>query len=524
MKKKYACIISLILCFVVQISNAQDINISNGKVFDGEPFIAINPINHQNIVVAWMGYEPGNGLLLSIKVKSSVDGGKNWSAAYSIPHMSANYKSADVSMKFDKNGNLFLCYIDYRESPDSGGVYVTESTNGGKNWSASVKAIDAYADGGKIPLDRPWFTSSDDGNNIYITTKPAPWVAAPNRPYFVYSNNRGKTWKPWRYIDSTNNFVGGLIDAPMATICYAGQSTIHMVYPSYLVSQSPFARFLLASSTNHGQNITYQEVIKNTVTYKNDSAKLGYKLIANPADSNHLVFVYIYAPSTDYDVMMVETKDGGKTWSKPLRINDDALGNKKMQDLCWAAFDSNGSLIVSWRDRRNGTGDGYAAAADIYFAYRNKDSLNFQSNIKLNSTLAAYNKILAQNGNDFMCIDIVNDTLYATWSDARGGTLDVWFVKMLANNGKVVGMSQINEEEQVLDIYPNPSHDRIYIQLKNKAIISTIVILDEQGKSFINIDVNQPQVDLNISELSTGIYILKIGSGERIYTQKILKQ
>jgi hypothetical protein len=310
----------------------------------------------------------------------------------------------------------------------------------------------------------------------------------------------------------------------MATICYAGQSTIHMVYPSYLVSQSPFARFLLASSTNHGQNITYQEVIKNTVTYKNDSAKLGYKLIANPADSNHLVFVYIYAPSTDYDVMMVETKDGGKTWSKPLRINDDALGNKKMQDLCWAAFDSNGSLIVSWRDRRNGTGDGYAAAADIYFAYRNKDSLNFQSNIKLNSTLAAYNKILAQNGNDFMCIDIVNDTLYATWSDARGGTLDVWFVKMLANNGKVVGMSQINEEEQVLDIYPNPSHDRIYIQLKNKAIISTIVILDEQGKSFINIDVNQPQVDLNISELSTGIYILKIGSGERIYTQKILKQ
>jgi hypothetical protein len=85
-------------------------------------------------------------------------------------------------------------------------------------------------------------------------------------------------------------------------------------------------------------------------------------------------------------------------------------------------------------------------------------------------------------------------------------------------------MSQINEEEQVLDIYPNPSHDRIYIQLKNKAIISTIVILDEQGKSFINIDVNQPQVDLNISELSTGIYILKIGSGERIYTQKILKQ
>lgn len=35
---------------------AQNINVSNGIVFDGEPNLAVNPNNTQNLVIAWMSY------------------------------------------------------------------------------------------------------------------------------------------------------------------------------------------------------------------------------------------------------------------------------------------------------------------------------------------------------------------------------------------------------------------------------------------------------------------------------------
>ena len=55
----------IILLLILSISsNAQNQNLSNGNVFEGEPFIAINPTNTQNIVVAWMGFVAANGIRL----------------------------------------------------------------------------------------------------------------------------------------------------------------------------------------------------------------------------------------------------------------------------------------------------------------------------------------------------------------------------------------------------------------------------------------------------------------------------
>ena len=138
--KKLLLLLSL---FTIGFVHSQNINLSNLTVFEGEPYIAINPTNNQNIVVAWMGYVFGSGTALTIKTKKSIDGGQTWSTAVNLPHMSPNFKSADVSIAFDGTGKLFLTYIDYRESPDSGGVYLTKSLNGGTTWTTTVKVIEA---------------------------------------------------------------------------------------------------------------------------------------------------------------------------------------------------------------------------------------------------------------------------------------------------------------------------------------------------------------------------------------------
>src|SRR5713226_3903323 len=62
-------------------------NISNGILFDGEPYLAINPINNQNLVAAWMGLKLSNGQYrIAIKTRASFDGGNSWSIANALPH------------------------------------------------------------------------------------------------------------------------------------------------------------------------------------------------------------------------------------------------------------------------------------------------------------------------------------------------------------------------------------------------------------------------------------------------------
>lgn len=518
---------SLLFIFVIIItffsSNAQNQNISSGAVFEGEPYIVVNPKNTQNIVVAWMGFVFGNTGRLSIKIKTSFDGGKTWNKTITMPHIvDSTYKSADPSMVFDKNGNLFLSYIDYRESPDSGGVYLYKSTNGGISWGTPVKMIDVDADPGKSALDRPFIAINEAGDKLYLTTKPAPWILAPNRPYYTCSTDGGKTWNQWRYIDTAGYLVGGAIQAPMAAPAATGNK-FHAAYPSYLTSQNVYAQYILASTSDNGNSFSYHTILNGGSSSKNDSAKLAYKLLVSPADSNHLVFIYPYSALGDIDVMMTESYSAGNTWSAPVRINDDAPSNGKMQDLIWADFDIDGDLIISWRDRRSANGSGYATASEFYAAFRDKDSTNFSANFKLSDSLVAYNNILAQNGNDFMGISLDNDTISAVWANTRDGSLDVWFVRTVAKTGKVTSISLIESESFDINIYPNPSNGIYYIEVNDKAIINGINIYNTLGENIYTSKNKSSKIEIDLSQEPSGIYIFNTESNGKIASRKVVK-
>ncbi|MGL4597536.1 MAG: T9SS type A sorting domain-containing protein, partial [Bacteroidia bacterium] len=133
MKYIFRSILAFLL-FSNQIA-AQNEDISTSSYFDGEPFIAINPANNQNIVVAWMGYVFNYGTGQTIRVRSSFDGGRSWSSAINMPHVWMGYESADVSMAFAQNGTLYLTYMEFSYAPDSGAVYFCKSLDGGLSWS-----------------------------------------------------------------------------------------------------------------------------------------------------------------------------------------------------------------------------------------------------------------------------------------------------------------------------------------------------------------------------------------------------
>ena len=504
---------------------SQNLNLTNLNTFEGEPYIAINPINNKNLVVAWMGFVSGSGTALTIKTKQSINGGQTWLPAVNLPHMSPNFKSADVSIAFDGTGKLYLTFIDYREAPDSGGVYLFKSINGGTTWSTPVKVIDALADGTKSPMDRPWLTVSNSGNNIYVTSKPAPWILPPNRPYFMSSSNGGISFNAWRYLDTTNYLVGNGIAAPMAVPAITG-NTVIAIYPSYLPSQSVFAKYFLAKTVNGGGTFSYSTVFNSNFSSgaSNDSAKLSYRLIINPTNSNHYVFIVIGSVSgVDYDIYMSETLNGGSSWSAIVRVNDDVINNGKMQDLVWADFDTNGDLAITWRDRRNGSGAGYARASEIYAAFRPSGSSIFTPNFKISSVLETYGNLLAQSGNDLMSMALKNDTIHAVWGSTRDGSLDIWYSRTKASTGGATVVKLLNSESLIINTFPNPVNDDLIISVNNNTQIDFVEIYSNAGKIVLSKKCNASEIKLDLRFLEVGVYQLKVQQGNLISFKKIIK-
>ena len=448
------------LCCYTGYSQNEDL--SNGLVFEGEPYMVIDPANASHIVVAWMGSVALQHV--AIKVKASFDGGQTWSAGTYLAHESSTYTSADVSMAFDHSGNLFITYIDSRQSPDSGGVFIRKSTDGGLTFGGSSQVISGFADGTKYPLDRPWLTITSGGgaspDTLYVTTKPAPWVAPPNRPYFTKSYDNGVTWSAWRNIDTVNYLVGSLIQAPMAAPAVDSAGQFHCIYPTYVAAVSLYPRYILASLQRGANNFTRSVACTVTGAGTVDTlAKAGYRLICDPTNNGHYALFSIANLTGDLDVYFIETRNAGATWTTPVRVNDDPSGNGKMQDLVWSNFDEFGNIITAWRDRRNAPGTGYQQPSEIWGAVKWGDSTAFSANFRISDTIVAYDSLyLSGNGNDFLNVAMAQDTLSAVWGDVRTGVLNIWFDRCAMSSGSHVGIQNIvSEKVPQVSIFPDPA-------------------------------------------------------------------
>ena len=275
----------------------------------------------------------------------------------------------------------------------------------------------------------------------------------------------------------------------------------------------------MAYSDDTGNSFNYKTSIVNMPSASNDSAKRGWQSIADPLNQDHLGFLYISGSNGDLDIFMTETFDFGDTWSTSERINDDPVGNGILQDLVWASFDEDGDLAVCWRDRRESNTTGYAVPSRIYGSVRWKDSLSFSPNFTISDTLAQYTNILSQAGNDFLCQQMLQDTLYITWGDTRNGSLNIWFEKIALTTGNSTGLTNLNNSDiPKINIYPNPSSDFISIKTKNEKIKS-VKIFNNSGELIITGQSNR----YNVSNLAIGNYLIITNTDKGNYTNSLIK-
>lgn len=517
------------LVFSTLISSGQNQNISQGFVFDGEPYISIDPENSQHMVVSWMSWTLADEIV--IKTRTTFNAGLTWSNAISLQHVEPSYTSADASIDFDQNGNVFLSYIDYTGFDVvqlDGGVYTSKSTDGGLSWGTPVEVITNSSDPGKTPFDRPWISIDRSGGpnngNIYVTTMNTKESTIGYNPYLTVSTDGGNSYEPWRYLDTTGWLAGFFIKQPMPSPALSSNGIFYAAYPSLVFSQNPLAQFILVSSEDGGNSLSHQSIFTSTTSVDDDLAKGGYLLRSNPADNKHLIFLYLNVTFGDIDVFLRESFDAGQNWTDELRLNDDPIGNNRMQDMVWADFDDDGDLVVSWRDRRNANDSIYSTSTEIWGTVRQKDEINFSDNFKISDgPPVPHDTVLNFAGNDFMCIKLVNDTLNAVWGDVRNGKLNIWFQRMDING--VIQSIQLLASEDLftVNLFPNPVISELTIEAKT---LKQITVIDQNGKqvAVFHNSTHSDNLNIDLSSLIKGVYLLQIATNKGIVTKKIIKE
>lgn len=78
-------------------------------------------------------------------------------------------------------------------------------------------------------------------------------------------------------------------------------------------------------------------------------------------------------------------------------------------------------------------------------------------------------------------------------------------------NGGSVGLDAISAPNNV-SVYPNPAQNVVNIQLDENLVGSPISVYDIYGKLVIEESVNQANVKLDVNQLPSGIYYLRIGN------------
>ena len=80
-----------------------------------------------------------------------------------------------------------------------------------------------------------------------------------------------------------------------------------------------------------------------------------------------------------------------------------------------------------------------------------------------------------------------------------------------------------NEKELELIVFPNPTVE--ILNIESNELIDNIIITDLNGKIvYLENNVNQKLVQVDVSELMKGIYLIRINSGNAYSVKKIIKK
>ena len=269
---------------------------------------------------------------------------KNWIAVDNNTDVDGNANAP----RDGKVGTMYICW-----SFDGTGVVplqqivVMRSRDGGKTW------------GGVTPGDNLPFPISQKtligGIGCHVAIGPKGEVYATwydnqlSALMQAKSSNRGVLWTPAAPIAG----IAGVNEA------FAGEAFRNLSIPTSAVDNNGTVYVAVASRNAQGNPLlpnlfALGKAIKaGTVSTKALQGLLAQKKANNVAGKDYKAGGDGLGPMSGSDIILFKSTNGGRSYSKPVRVNQDPVNGDADQFQPWMAVTESGQINISFFDRRN---------------------------------------------------------------------------------------------------------------------------------------------------------------------------
>jgi hypothetical protein len=438
-----------------------------------EPMLTENPRNPLNLVGGSKFFTDPAHYLFKIGTYASADGGCTWTDGGVLPGFTQEQLTSDVSFAFDTQGNAYVAVLNTGGAES--GLSVAASHDGGKTFGAPVSVFDNRT--GAVFSDKPWIgvddTNGPHSGTIYVVwsydyqncgTTQAPCTQELG---FSRSTDGGQTFSPVRLIEGnapfcTNPSLGrpassrkcdGALGAtpailPDGTVAVAfsyinllagdpdasGTPQGHHTIADGLVASAIPTKLLVITSADGGTTWTTPVPIAAIQDLPAHFTHETYRNAPLPAfvsdpTTGQLYIAWSDERNGDADIYLATSTDKGQTWSTPVRVNDDPLGNGANQFQPQLAVAPDGVVSVAFFDTRT---DPAHLLIDEYLAQSITHGTSFLPNVRVttNSWNPRVDEPVDGNGQgfigDYQGLSADNLFVHPFWNDTRTGAQEIF--------------------------------------------------------------------------------------------------
>jgi len=356
-----------------------DVQITTGPDSAVETAIAIDPTDPDHIVgSAVVTFGDPSRRSISNFTYVTRDAGRTWTAV-EMPNPE-NRVQGDDAVAITADGRVVRTYIAFSQLRNprglhpTTGIWVALSDDGGLTWRDPIPVVD-HVNTIEPFEDKPYpavdiVRGSPYEGSVYIawtrfTRYGSPAPQDSSFIYFVYSRDRGETWhRPLRLPAAGGDARDGdnTVEGAVPAVGPGGEV--------YLSWSGPRGIEFTRSDDGGASWSEARTVLDQPGGWDIGIADLG-RANGMPvtgcdiSSGQHRGTVYITwadlrnngGQDGDADVFVARSEDGGRSWSEPVRVHADPVGNGRDQFFTWLGVDPvDGSVNVVYYDRRAGEG------------------------------------------------------------------------------------------------------------------------------------------------------------------------
>lgn len=344
-----------------------------------ESWITVDPTNSRHLVAMSKFFFDPLFYLFHVGSHVSFDGGKTWRSelvpGFDCQSAPTNSWTAttDPILAFDPKGAVFSNMGPFSFEYDSDNntlfdispgsqISVVKSTDGGNIWRVANhdEPIVVYdPPGALVTADKQWVATDSNPRSPHMGNVYAAWTrfdADSAEVWFSRSADHGKSFSDPMQISLHTP------DGTFHTYVFVSSGpdgTVYVTYGSFSPEKEPNCDLWLVQSKDGGRTFSAPTFIH---TFRhgafgqlpNTTFREGivYSFTVNPANGHLLVSLEVDSGS-GLDLQLMESRDGGNSWSVPIPVNDaSTVADGTDQFQATVAAGPDGTVAIAFYDRR----------------------------------------------------------------------------------------------------------------------------------------------------------------------------